>query len=149
GALDELTALGARQLAAFPRWTVLADPEGQEFCAFVRESPPDYRLYEVVIDSPDPAAIGRWWAQVFGAELEPDEDWDGVGVRAVPGMPFEYLVFGPVPEPKTVKNRLHWDVEADPDALVAAGATLLRPKGGDIRWHVLADPDGNEFCVFD
>ena len=58
-------------------------------------------------------------------------------------------MFVPVPEPKTVKNRIHWDVLApDVDALLAAGATLLRAPDDDIGWHVLADPDGNEFCVF-
>jgi len=60
--------------------------------------------------------------------------------------------FVPVHEPKTAKNRVHWDVTV-PDvesvaALVTAGATLLREPGGDIGWHVLADPEGNEFCAF-
>ena len=54
------------------------------------------------------------------------------------------------PEPKTVKNRVHIDVDTDDlDALVAHGATVLRAKGdGGLRWTVLADPDGNEFCAF-
>src|SRR5207302_801039 len=53
-----------------------------------------------------------------------------------------------LPEPKTVKNRIHWDVTVPGVApLVGAGATVLREPGGDIRWHVLADPEGNEFCV--
>jgi hypothetical protein len=147
GSLAELEALGARPLETFPRWTVMADPEGQEFCAFVRDPVPDYRFYELVVDSADPVAIGRWWADVFGVELEV-EDF-GAGITGAPGVPFEYFVFGTVPEPRTAKNRLHWDVKADPDELVAAGATLLRPKGGDLGWHVLADPEGNEFCVFD
>jgi hypothetical protein len=63
-------------------------------------------------------------------------------------MPFEGIVFGPVPEPKTVKNRIHWDVYGDTAELLAAGATLLRRKDTEIRWDVLADPEGNEFCVF-
>ena len=84
---------------------------------------------------------------MLGGELERDgADW---ALTKAPGMPFEYLVFGAVPEPKTVKNRVHWDVwAADPQLLVDAGATLLRPRGGDIDWHVLADPAGNEFCAF-
>jgi len=54
----------------------------------------------------------------------------------------------PVPEPKTVKNRIHHDVfAADGGALVTAGATVLRPDQ-KVHWTVLADPDGNEFCAF-
>ena len=59
------------------------------------------------------------------------------------------LVFGDVPEPKTVKNRIHWDVETDDvQRLLDRGATLLRGPDDDIGWHVLADPEGNEFCAF-
>jgi hypothetical protein len=58
--------------------------------------------------------------------------------------------FTRVPEPKTVKNRIHWDVNVtDLQPLLDAGAILLRPKGDEIGWHVLADPEGNEFCAFD
>jgi hypothetical protein len=54
-----------------------------------------------------------------------------------------------VAEPKTVENRVHWDVSVgDVRALVDAGATILRPQGGDIARTVLADPEGNEFCSF-
>jgi hypothetical protein len=66
-------------------------------------------------------------------------------------MPFEAWVFSSVPEPKTVKNRLHWDVYGDPQAFLAAGATTLWEVPGRTRpvaWTVLADPEGNEFCVF-
>ncbi|MBA2716656.1 MAG: VOC family protein, partial [Propionibacteriales bacterium] len=53
-----------------------------------------------------------------------------------------------VPEPKTVKNRIHWDVKvASPDDLVNAGARLLRERDDEISWYVLADPEGNEFCA--
>ena len=60
----------------------------------------------------------------------------------------------PVPEEKTVKNRMHHDVVGDTQALLAAGATLVRLRDADtepdgaIEWDVLADPEGNEFCVF-
>ena len=53
-----------------------------------------------------------------------------------------------VPEPKRAKNRVHWDVWGNASALVAAGATLLRAHDTEIGWDVLADPEGNEFCVF-
>ncbi len=62
-------------------------------------------------------------------------------------MPWE-LVFQRVPEPKTVKNRIHWDVWGATEEFLAAGARLLRAHDHEIDWDVLADPEGNEFCVF-
>jgi hypothetical protein len=53
-------------------------------------------------------------------------------------------------EPKTVKNRVHWDAQLSgprPTVLLDAGAVVLREPGGDILWWVLADPEGNEFCA--
>ena len=70
-------------------------------------------------------------------------------VDQVPGAPYESLDFAPVPEPKTVKNRIHLDVTTNSvDDLVAAGATVLRAQDDEIGWTVMADPDGNEFCAF-
>jgi catechol 2,3-dioxygenase-like lactoylglutathione lyase family enzyme len=145
----ELTAAGAVTLndTSFP-WTVLIDPDGQEFCAFVRAQPPTYRLYELGVDCADPASIADWWARVFGVRRETDAEHGYCWIPAPPGAPFDNLTFVPVPEPKTVKNRVHWDVTGERDALLEAGATLLRARGEDRRWDVLADPDGNEFCVF-
>jgi hypothetical protein len=125
-------------------WTVLADPEGGELCAFVREQVPDYRLYEVIVDSADPERVARWWAARFGVEATSDGGTEWV-VGGIPGAPFDQFVFDVVPEPKTVKNRIHWDVHGDVDDFVAAGATHLWDTK---RWTVLADPEGNEFCVF-
>ena len=54
-------------------------------------------------------------------------------------------------EAKSVKNRMHWDVDLTapgPDALVAAGARVLREPDEEIFWWVLADPEGSEFCAF-
>jgi hypothetical protein len=63
-------------------------------------------------------------------------------------MPYT-LDFVKVPEPKTVKNRIHMDLAVgDIEPLLDLGATVVRPQGGDIAWHVLADPEGNEFCAF-
>jgi hypothetical protein len=160
GSLAELTDRGARVVepaTAEQAWTVLTDPDGQEFCAFVRDSlgdslnnkVPAYRLYEVVVDcaEAESESLARWWASVLGGELEREDD--GWALSKVPGVPFECLVFGPMPEPKAIKNRVHWDIEVpDLQLLVTAGATVLRPRGGDIKWHVLADPAGNEFCAF-
>jgi len=145
--VDSLLALGARTAPGYggDPWTVLLDPEGGELCAFVRDGElPAYRGYELAVDAADPAAIARWWAEVFGVPVRNEgEPWSWL--EEVPGMPFESLVFAPVPEPKTVKNRIHWDVYGDVGALVAAGARVLAELP---RWTVLADPEGNEFCVF-
>ena len=153
GSVDELTALGATVLDAESfRWTLMADPEGGEFCAFVREGAISQRLYEIGIDTADSAEaahrIAAWWAEVLGGRLV-DDDSGYSYVDRVPGAPYDSLDFAPVPEPKTVKNRIHLDVTtADVDDLVAAGATILRAKDDEIGWTVMADPDGNEFCAF-
>jgi Glyoxalase-like domain len=145
-AVDDVLALGAtpEDLDTF-RWKVLRDPEGGELCVFEREEVADYRLYEIVVDSVDPRAVARWWAHVLGAtygEKDEHEAW----VEEIPGAPFDCIVFGTVPEPKTVKNRIHWDVDTDDVALLTgAGATVLATMP---RWTVMADPEGNEFCAF-
>jgi catechol 2,3-dioxygenase-like lactoylglutathione lyase family enzyme len=151
--LAELEALGARQVEDFERWTVMAAPDGQEFCAFLREEVPEYRLKDLVVDSQDPGSIAQWWHAVLGGELGRHDVHPWWWVDAIPGAPFESMDFVEVPEPKATKNRVHWDVQVDSaagvQALLEAGASLLRANGGDISWHVMADPDGNEFCVFD
>jgi hypothetical protein len=126
------------------RWTVLLDPEGGELCVFEREDVPTYRAFELVVDAVDPAAITAWWGEVFDVPPRNEgQPWSWL--TDVPGMPFDAMLFQPVPEPKSVKNRLHWDVYGDVDELLAAGATLLWELP---RWTTLADPEGNEFCVF-
>jgi Glyoxalase-like domain len=146
--LTELEALGATIVEPYPKWTVMADPEGALFCAFLRDELPPDRLHGLVVDSADPAAAATWWAGVFDAPVDVhDEGW--ATVEKIPGMPILTMDFNAVPEPKVVKNRVHWDVAvADLQPLLDAGATLLRQQGGDIEWHVLADPQGNEFCAF-
>lgn len=154
--VDELVALGARVLepaAEHPgrSWTVMADPDGGEFCAFVREADklPDYRLYEIVLDCAQPKLVASWWARVLGAELGGREDKGWYWLENIPGVPFGDWCFVPVPEPKTTKNRLHWDVLVDSvDDLTAAGASLLRGPTEEDDWSILADPEGNEFCAF-
>ena len=149
---DEVLARGATavDLESF-RWQVLKDPEGGELCVFVRDEVPAYKLYEIVVDSRDAHEITAWWAEVFGATVQDNErDDDEVfsWFEDAPGMPFE-MVFGNVPEPKTVKNRIHWDVDTDDvQLLVDHGATVLRGPDDQVSWTVLADPEGNEFCAF-
>ncbi len=142
--VERLLGAGATVLDETERWTVLADPEGGEVCAFVREELPAYRVYEVVVDAVDAEAVARWWGERFGVEAINDgQPW--WWLEGVPGMAFECLVFQPVPEPKTVKNRIHWDVLGDVVDFEAAGAVRLWEMP---RWTVMADPEGNEFCVF-
>ncbi len=150
--LADLEALGSWVVEAQREgwlWTVMADVEGGEYCAFLRDELPDERLHGLVVDSVDPASIADWWAGVYDADVTHNKPgWSTL--EHVPGMPILTMDFNKVPEPKTVKNRIHWDVEADAvEPLVDAGATVLRPKGDDgIGWTIMADPEGNEFCVF-
>ncbi len=145
---QELVACGARVLERLPHWTVLADPEGGEFCLFERAHPPAYRLSEVCLDAGNAHELAGWWASVLGTQTQ-SEDGDDWYWLSVPGAPFESLVLNPVPEPKVVKNRVHFDVTtSDVGALRAAGASLLRAHDDEIDWDVLADPEGNEFCAF-
>jgi hypothetical protein len=128
-------------------WTVMVDPEGGVFCAFVRPTPPADRLHGLVVDAVDPAAQAQWWADVYGARVEHDErGWSTVD--EVPEMPILTMDFNRVPEPRVGPNWVHWDVAvADVGPLLEAGATVLRRPGGNGRRWVLADPEGNEFCI--
>jgi catechol 2,3-dioxygenase-like lactoylglutathione lyase family enzyme len=150
--LADLEALGSRVVEPQREgrsWTVMADLEGGEYCAFLRDEMPAERMHGLVVDSADPMAQAEWWGGVYDADVTHNElGWSTV--EKVVGMPILTMDFVPVPEPKTVKNRIHWDVSATSvEPLADAGATVLRPKGdGGITWTVMADPEGNEFCVF-
>jgi hypothetical protein len=86
-------------------------------------------------------------AGVYGVDITDNDGW--FTVESVPGMPILAMDFAPVPEPKTAKNRILWDVTVPGIApLAEAGAAVPREPGGGIRWHVLADPEKNEFCAF-
>jgi hypothetical protein len=127
-------------------WMVVDDPDGAELCVFdSAQGEPS----AIVVDCVDAVAQAAWWADVLHAEIVPGPDGSLRWLAGVSGLPFEVWKFVPVPEPKTVKNRVHWDVVcADVDALVARGATLHRAPDEEIFWHVLTDPEGNEFCAF-
>jgi hypothetical protein len=134
-------------------WVVMKDPEGGELCVFGTGHGKPAGLMELVLDTgPDPRPIADWWAQLFGVPRRDEQDGEDVRfsyLEGIPGAPFESLVFVPVPEPKTVKNRIHVDVTTVGIAdLEAVGATVLRAQDDEIRWTVMADPDGNEFCAF-
>jgi hypothetical protein len=147
----DLEALGATTLAPAAetgfKWTVMADPEGGEFCCFVREPAelPAYRLHGIGVDCADPAAQAAWWGRVFGVEPTSWEGQDWHTLEHATPDPVLTLDFAPVPEPKVGPNRVHWDLTGDVDAILDAGATRLWDMPS---WSVLADPEGNEFCVF-
>lgn len=145
--VDEVLAAGARVVDDSLPWTVLTHDQAGELCAFVRspERLRPYRMYELVVDCADHERVAAWWAARFGVEAQSDGEvaWIGGG----DGPPWE-IVFAHVPEPKKVKNRVHWDVRGATPDLLAAGATLLRAHDDEIGWDVLADVEGNEFCVF-
>ena len=148
----ELEKLGATVLDDSFRWTVMADPEGGELCAFVREGVIEQRIYEIGFDVTGGASEchdqATWWATALGATVVDDEGHGYSYIESIPGAPFESIDFVPVPEPKTVKNRIHLDVTGRVEDLVAAGATVLRAQDDTIGWTVMADPQGNEFCAF-
>jgi len=152
--LDRALDAGARVLYEMERWTTLADPEGQEFCVFVRDQPIAKRPYELGWDCAGGLEGARaqadWWAVVLGGAADTDEEHGFCWVEHIPGCPWDSFDFAGVPEPKTVKNRVHIDVATgDLDALVEHGATVLRAKGDEgLGWTVMADPQGNEFCAF-
>ncbi|MFJ9771417.1 VOC family protein [Kitasatospora sp. NPDC101157] len=111
-------------------------------------------LQNVAIDCTDAYELALFWSRVTGRPLDPE---DGPGDREVavslPDGPVLY--FNQVPEPKTVKNRVHLCLrpqtsrEEEVDRLLGLGASMVsdlrNPDGSG--WAVLADPEGNEFCV--
>ena len=116
------------------------------------------RLVHLVADAADPSGLARFWLQALGwhvAAEEPSEvvvwprGYDYPDPVALP------LVFVPVPEPKTTKNRVHLDLASAPAAdqeamvrrLLSLGATRADIGQGEVPWVVLADPEGSEFCV--
>lgn len=94
------------------------------------------RLYDIVLDAVDPVVLGRFWSGLA----------EGFELVLVPGL-----------APKTTKNRLHLDLAStSPDHQAAIverarelGASLLDIGQGDVPWVVMADPEGNEFCVLE
>ncbi|MDG4772309.1 VOC family protein [Solwaraspora sp. WMMD792] len=104
----------------------------------------------LVVDAHDPARLARWWAQALGYQIV-HEAPDEVEIRRSPDQ-LPGLIFVPVPESKQLKNRLHIDLRptdqaAEVERLVDMGARRVDIDQGDVTWMVLADPEGNEFCV--
>ena len=123
------------------------------------------RFIELIVDAHDPRAQAEFWCQVLGYRVIDEEDYENGSVieigteklaaeQVVSGPVPPTIVFITVPEGKTVKNRLHIDVspiDRDPpeevERLIALGARHVDIGQGDVPWTVMADPEGNEFCV--
>jgi hypothetical protein len=114
-------------------------------------STPPATFKDLCLDATDHHALADWWCRAMGYRrhefVPPRPPGDPVLIVDPTGAGPEMWIV-PVPEPRAAKNRMHHDVVGDTDALLKAGATLLRRRGGDIGWDVLADPEGNEFCCF-
>ena len=114
------------------------------------------RFQAVCVDANDPVTLGRWWAELLGWRVT-EEDDEEVVVEPPAGSPEDGvspdLLFLKVPEGKSVKNRLHIDLRpVDQSEEVARaeslGATRIDiGQGDEVTWVVLADPEGNEFCI--
>lgn len=110
-------------------------------------------LREIVIDCSDPRRVAEFWGQVLGWKVQEGSDvlWMSASGQLSTGM---LLVFVPVPEHKSVKDRIHLDVSPigcdqaeEVERLIGLGASRVDIGQGDSPWVVLADPEGHEFCV--
>ena len=151
-------ALGARHIdvGQLPEeeHVVLADPEGNEFCVI---EPGNNFLADCgfigALSCDGSPQVGYFWSQALGWPLVWDQD-EETAIRSPHGGP-KIAWGGPPDTPKVGKNRLHFDVAppadgdqaAEVDRLVSLGARRLDIAHGDVGWVVMADPDGNEFCV--
>ncbi|MER7506519.1 VOC family protein [Nonomuraea pusilla] len=134
---------------------VLADPEGNEFCVI---EPGNRFLAECgfvgALACDGSQEVGYFWSEALGWPLVWDQD-EETAIRSPHGGP-KITWGGPPLMPKPGKNRLHLDLappahgdqQAEVDRLLSLGATRIDIGQGEAGWVVLADPDGNEFCVF-
>jgi hypothetical protein len=108
------------------------------------------RFKDLCFDANDHQGLADWWCRALGYERiwGDSRPADAPVPIADPGGQGPLIWVNPVPEGKLVKNRVHIDVFGDIGELVTLGATLLRPRDDERGWDVLADPEGNEFCVF-
>ena len=108
-------------------------------------------LVEIVVDCADAERLAEFWCAVLGWHVV-DRDEGAVEIAGDDGGPT--LLFDLAPDAKTGKNRIHLDVqardgdqEAEVERVTALGATPVDIGQGDVPWVVLADPEGNEFCI--
>jgi hypothetical protein len=119
------------------------------------------KFTELAIDCADPHGLARFWCSVLDYEVQDDQDdFVAIGSPMVPegkrrlGPVPPMLTFASVPEGKTVKNRLHLDVnptdrsqDEEIARLIGLGATVVYDNRPEFGWVTLADPEGNEFDV--
>jgi predicted enzyme related to lactoylglutathione lyase len=110
------------------------------------------RFTELIVDAADPRGLADFWCAVLGWDVTEADD-EGVEIAAADGS-LPRIVFVPVPEPKTIKNRMHIDVNPsgcdqaeEVERVLALGARQIDIGQGEQPWVVLADPEGNEFCI--
>jgi catechol 2,3-dioxygenase-like lactoylglutathione lyase family enzyme len=133
---------------------VLADPEGNEFCVI---EPGNNFLAGCgpigALASDGTQEVGYFWSEALGWPLVWDQDEETAIQSPRGGTKITWG--GPPVAKKTGKNRLHFDIappadgdqQAEVDRLISLGATRIDIGQGDVNWVVMADPDGNEFCV--
>ncbi|MBW8803228.1 MAG: hypothetical protein JF587_05135 [Catenulisporales bacterium] len=153
--LKELGATDADVGQGDVPWTALADPEGNVFSVLEPRS-----IYQdtgpiaaVVVDCADPRALARFWDGAMDWTLHELTD-DRAMLRSAQGVG-PYLEFRRTSGAEIVRSRIHLDLlpytgddqEAEVSRLRALGATDVDLGQGDVSWNVLADPEGNEFCV--
>ncbi len=156
--VERALELGARHIDIGQRpeegHVVLADPEGNEFCvigagnSFLADCG---FLGALACDGSQ--EVGYFWSKALEWPLVWDQDQE-TAIRSPHGGP-KITWGGPPLKPKTGKNRLHFDLappsdgdqQAEVERLIALGATHIDIGQGDVSWVVMADPDGNEFCV--
>ncbi len=134
---------GPRVAGAGPRAQGRALRHVDAYCGVVVE------ILGICVDTPDPPALARFWAAALGAPIS--YEWaDFVVVGAAPLLHFQYVA-----DPTPGKNRIHVDLcatdaPAEIERLRGLGARLLaRVQMREAAWTVMADPDDNEFCVYD
>jgi hypothetical protein len=108
-------------------------------------------MFGVAFDARDAQAAASFWATVLGRTVADGATSDNALIEADPAIPGSRIGFHRVPEGKTVKNRMHFDVittdfDAETERLIGLGATKLNEvNGAAAHWVTLADPEGNEF----
>ncbi|MFE0703858.1 VOC family protein [Streptomyces sp. NPDC058872] len=156
--VERLRALGATPVdlgQGDVPWTVLADPEGNEFCVLeprevFRDTGP---IAMVVVDCADPRAMARFWGEATDWTLHEVTD-DYARLRSSQGVG-PYVEFFRTPDGKTAPDRVHLDLLPYPGADQTAEAARLKGLGavpldlgqGAVPWTCLVDPEGHEFCV--